>query len=386
MIQKLRTWLARAEPDLGQLEGSYRQHFLQSDANQVRVSLPIYIVAMWLFVVIDFQIYGWSWQLWALYTARVVLTIWAFLLYRFLPRVQTAQVLDGLLLFWAVGAYTLPLVANFTSSTNTFYNPSFSVLLVMVTYLLVPNRLFYRLANALLFTVAEITLSVILRSADNPTEVHTSVIAMLLANFIGYILSIRLYTFRRNQYKAQFEEALTRAEIERLASTDALTGIANRRRFLELANQELLRFKTKEGFSLLYLDIDFFKRINDTYGHGIGDLVLQKFAATVKTQIRALDIFGRLGGEEFALLLPETPLGTAKEVAERIRLACQNMEIALEGQKLQITVSSGLTTSQSTDSSIDEILHRADLGLYQAKQGGRNRTEIAIFSTQSTHQ
>jgi diguanylate cyclase (GGDEF)-like protein len=252
---------------------------------------------------------------------------------------------------------------------------------------MIPNRLLYRFMLTLTFSVGEVLIYFMLRGGINAAEVRTNMVALLLANLIGFVLSVRLYTFRRQQFKAQHDETLARAEIERLAQTDTLTGIANRRRFLELADQELLRFKRKQhDFSLLYLDIDHFKRINDTYGHGTGDLVLQKFAALVSTQIRGLDIFGRLGGEEFALLLPETSLEAAKEVAERIRLACQNMELNANSKKLEITVSSGFTISHSADSSMDEILHRADLGLYQAKQAGRNRSEMVVFSTQSTHQ
>jgi diguanylate cyclase (GGDEF)-like protein len=377
MIKNLQTWLARAEPDLGELEGAYRQHFLQSDAMQIRQIIPFYLLGLWLFAVVDFQLYGWSIIFFLLLLTRLIFTIGAWWFNQILQTMQIPKVLDRWLLILGLFVLIFAVVVNYTRSVNSFYNASISVLLVITTYLMIPNRLAYRCILALTFSFGEILIYLLLRGGFNTAEVRSNMLALLLANLIGFVLSVRFYTFRRQQYKAQFDEALARAEIERLASTDTLTNVANRRHFLELANQELLRFKRKQhGFCLLYLDIDFFKRINDTYGHGTGDLVLQKFAGLVSSQIRAVDIFGRLGGEEFALLLPETPVEAAKEVAERIRLACQNMSTEVDSKKLEITVSAGLTVSQSSDSSIDEILHRADQGLYQAKQLGRNRIEI----------
>ncbi len=357
-------FLARAEPDLGQLESAYRKHFLSADANQIRVTLPIYVVAIWLSLLIDAQLHNV-----VLLYFQVFLTIVTLWLYRFLALVQSVRALDYCLLLWSVCAYSLPLMVNYTHTT---YNTSGSVMTVLLTYLMFPSLLIYRFIPTLLFTIAEITISVVSRSATDPTEVGIGILMILLANFIGYILSIRLFTFRRNQYKAQLNEQQARAEIERLANTDALTQIANRRYFLELGNQELLR--QKYGFTLLYLDIDFFKQINDTYGHAMGDLILQQFAALVLGQIRSTDIFGRLGGEEFALLVPETSLETAQEVAERIRVSCENTVFGTGIQS--VTVSSGLTVSLPSDSSIEEVLQRADRGLYQAKQLGRNRVEI----------
>ncbi|MEY4529478.1 MAG: hypothetical protein RLZZ156_199 [Deinococcota bacterium] len=378
MIQKLQTWLAQAEPDLGQLEDDYRLHFLQSDAMQIRQIIPFYVLGLWLFAVVDFQLYGWSVIFFVLLFIRLVFTFAAWWLHRILLIIQVPKNLDQWLLILGLSVLIFAVIVNYTRSVGSFYNASISVLLVIGTYLMIPNRLPYRFILAFTFSVSEGLIYLLFRGGISTAQVRTNMVALLLANLIGFVLSVRLYTFRRQQFKAQHEEALARVEIERVANTDTLTGVANRRRFLELANQELLRFKRKQqGFSLLYLDIDHFKRINDTYGHGTGDVVLQQFVIMVSSHIRSLDIFGRLGGEEFALLLPETSLEVAKDVAERIRLACQNMELTVESQKLQITVSTGLTILQSSDSSMDEILHRADLGLYQAKLKGRNRTEMA---------
>ncbi|MBZ8180232.1 diguanylate cyclase [Oscillatoria salina] len=164
------------------------------------------------------------------------------------------------------------------------------------------------------------------------------------------------------------------AKLEKLATTDPLTGILNRRHFLNIATKELSRYHRYNcGFSLLMLDLDHFKRINDTYGHSIGDEVLKAMTEAVLKSLRKADSFGRFGGEEFAILLPETNLETAREVAERIRQTITKLTITPPNQLVQITVSIGVTTCKMKDESLEVLLQRADKALYQAKNLGRDR-------------
>ena len=163
-------------------------------------------------------------------------------------------------------------------------------------------------------------------------------------------------------------------ELKRLATTDTLTGAANRRSFFELADQEfkrVLRYKNLVAF--LLLDIDHFKTINDNYGHQGGDEVLKIFVCACKNELREAAVFGRIGGEEFAVLLPETDQQSARLVAERIRQKIENMVIAFEEQSIKITVSIGVATIAIVDKSLDQVFQRADAALYQAKNSGRNR-------------
>jgi diguanylate cyclase (GGDEF)-like protein len=126
--------------------------------------------------------------------------------------------------------------------------------------------------------------------------------------------------------------------------------------------------------SLMMLDIDFFKHVNDTYGHLSGDQVLKVLGEVAQSVNRETDLLARLGGEEFAVFMPDTALTQAMEVAERLRLVLANTAIALpEGEHIQITVSIGVTSIQTTDSHIDDLLKRADIALYEAKNSGRNR-------------
>ena len=180
---------------------------------------------------------------------------------------------------------------------------------------------------------------------------------------------------QRNLEKKQHQLEQAYREIEALSKTDALTGIGNRRYFIESAEKELYRC-SRYGMEacLLYMDIDHFKRINDSHGHNAGDEVLRHFAAVCRAQLRESDIFGRLGGEEFCVLLPHTPLGEAMSTAERIRMKVAGSPATWEDQTIAMTVSIGVALYQD-DKEFSEFLKRADGALYAAKNSGRNRVE-----------
>lgn len=161
-------------------------------------------------------------------------------------------------------------------------------------------------------------------------------------------------------------------ESSRLATTDPLTGVFNRRTFIELAEQELARTRRAgTPISLMMLDLDYFKRVNDTYGHLTGDDVLVSFTRLIKDCVRRGDLVVRYGGEEFCVLLPATTLSAATALAERIRAATATS--ALTAKPFKITVSIGLTAyTGSEDTTLSDLLARADEALYRAKNEGRN--------------
>ena len=175
------------------------------------------------------------------------------------------------------------------------------------------------------------------------------------------------------------ENARLFEQVRHLAMTDALTGLYNRRFFFtegQMAVDRALRFKNP--LSLLMLDIDHFKKVNDEHSHAIGDQVLVLIAKTIKTQCRQADIAGRYGGEEIAILMPQTDAGAAAEVAERLRKAISETAAPIADQQmLRVTVSIGAATFVSADKSLDGLLGRADEALYEAKHSGRNRVVSA---------
>ncbi len=165
-------------------------------------------------------------------------------------------------------------------------------------------------------------------------------------------------------------------KLEEQANTDFLTGCDSRRHFLEHAEDELLRIRRYGGeMSILMLDLDHFKNINDRYGHHMGDMVLKKMVQICQGLLREVDVMGRIGGEEFAIMLPETGSTRALEVANRLCQAVATAEISQEDSSspLQFTTSIGVASLAEDDPHIDELLNRADSALYKAKHAGRNR-------------
>ena len=167
-------------------------------------------------------------------------------------------------------------------------------------------------------------------------------------------------------------------QLQQVADTDELTGLANRRSFLKHLSVEISRFKRfKEDFSIAIMDIDHFKKVNDTYGHDVGDEVLKIVSKVVTSTLRNYDLVGRIGGEEFAILFPKTELSNAKLVCERIADAVRNAVISTPDGKISVTASFGLTSVSGDMSEATVILKKADIMLYQAKQAGRNRIEVS---------
>ena len=186
----------------------------------------------------------------------------------------------------------------------------------------------------------------------------------------GYIVGSRIDITERKKMEADLREQ---------ASTDALTGLPNRRHFLHRLEDELerVRRRTTREACVLMLDLDHFKRVNDQYGHAAGDSLLRHFANLLRHELRATDTAGRMGGEEFAVILPGSGLQAAQGFAERICDKLAEHPMSFGRQEVGITVSIGIASIMDEDLSADAVLSRADLALYQAKDGGRNRVEFA---------
>jgi len=166
------------------------------------------------------------------------------------------------------------------------------------------------------------------------------------------------------------------SELTENAIFDSLTGIYNKKEILEYLKKNLQNYKRykKEPFSVMIFDIDYFKKVNDTYGHLAGDYILKQFVKIIKKLIRKSDILGRFGGEEFILILPNTKLSGAMKLARRIKDAIENYTFMFDNKPIKITTSIGITSSSLQDD-VDTILMRADEALYEAKRKGRNRIE-----------
>lgn len=181
---------------------------------------------------------------------------------------------------------------------------------------------------------------------------------------------------RVKEQTKQLYEAKALAEKE--ARTDLLTGLPNRRSFFEGAQHFIERAKrnTAPNVYLLMIDVDHFKKVNDTFSHACGDSVLREVGKTLSLSLRKTDLLSRLGGEEFAVIMENVSEDAAKAMTERLLLAVENTDVLFENQFVNVTISVGMATWNSTQN-LDQLLQEADHALYQAKREGRNRVAYA---------
>jgi diguanylate cyclase (GGDEF)-like protein len=218
------------------------------------------------------------------------------------------------------------------------------------------------------------------RQAGDTPGIWTRAVALFgvlltgLTHALGVILENRADLRRAYTQLAERE-----AELDLLAHSDPLTGVANRRHFFLVGTNEWARAKRHgRALSVLMIDVDHFKAINDTHGHGIGDETLKSLAAVCRTALRDCDLMARMGGEEFAVLLSEIDLTAAQAVAERLRQVAAEMRVATEeGGPLSLTISIGAACLCSDDESLDDVVRRADRALYAAKAAGRNQVIVS---------
>jgi len=220
-------------------------------------------------------------------------------------------------------------------------------------------------------TVVEMTL---LRKDGSPRWAEVSTAALPEDAGDG---AVRVCVFRDVSERKRLE-----SDLKQLATTDGLTGAYNRRFFVELCHQELLQAGRRfRPTSLLLMDIDHFKRINDRFGHSAGDDVLRQVVEIGRKALRSEDVIGRIGGDEFAVLLPSTTLEQAAKVAERLRSTYERLEVPSPSGNVRFTVSCGVAEWKPHFRTVEELLQRADCALYQAKNEGRNciRTDEACI-------
>lgn len=184
-----------------------------------------------------------------------------------------------------------------------------------------------------------------------------------------------LYTARSISYFKRMREYNER--LAELASVDPLTGVSNARSYYAACDRWLLSAQRSGAMSsVLFVDLDHFKRINDTMGHAAGDTVLRTVASTLAGAIRRSDMLGRIGGEEFSIFLPDTPAEAAAILAEKLREAVAGLVIIAEGRQLKVTASIGIASATGADETMADIQRRADQAMYQAKAAGRNRVSM----------
>lgn len=254
-----------------------------------------------------------------------------------------------------------------------------------------PHRLPWLLAgNGYLLCAALIAVAV--HDTLPPGLLLAGLLLLLLNGLLGWLAITYINRLRRQQLALLLEERATNrrlteeikerqaleARLRQMACTDALTGIANRRHFFELAEQELRRAR-RDGtpLAICMVDVDHFKRLNDRYGHAVGDEVLRQVADGCRSVLRECDVLGRYGGEEFVIALPLTDLATAACVAERLRQRISTLALPQLGPETPLSVTVGVGELAKSETRLDDALLRADRALYAGKAAGRNRVVVA---------
>jgi diguanylate cyclase (GGDEF)-like protein len=373
----LTAFLDRLEPPLGALEAAYRQRYLSADIRQTQIVWLCVAAGNLMLITSDYGEFGASRPFYLDAALRVLVSVFLAGLtlnlasIREPPDYDRRVLLGMLVLVCHQGLYSVTAPAT-DYSAFTFY-----MALIATCYLMVPAPLAQRLSSGGLTTLFALGVLYLARAPSSFYVISIPSI-LLFVNVIGLFSSVHIYTYRREQYRANREAAGLNEQLRTLAETDALTGMFNRRKFLELATEEFARYQRYgQPFSLAVIDIDYFKQVNDQFGHAAGDEVLAAVARSLLSGKRAVDQVGRLGGEEFGLLLPQTPLAAAAAVVERIRrqVAATPIHAPAAGAAVTVTFSAGVGRVDAGDTSMEAAMRRADQLLYQAKQQGRNRVE-----------
>jgi diguanylate cyclase (GGDEF)-like protein len=209
----------------------------------------------------------------------------------------------------------------------------------------------------------------------SPSAVATGVLAMVYfaVSFHAYVDRSMSYFKRMRDYNMQLQD---------LASHDPLTRVFNAGAYYRACDQQIhASQRVNQSFAVLFIDLDHFKSINDTYGHSVGDDVLRAVAERLQTAVRRSDIVGRIGGEEFSVFLPNTQVQGAQQLAETLRLAIESIHIEVDGVRLKITASIGVAVKRFDQETMQAIQQHADQAMYEAKRGGRNR--VSTFDADS---
>lgn len=373
----LRIKLPVAEYPLGELETGYRRHYLHQDITQTITIGSIWLLPGFLFIITDYFTHAGQSLFQELLTIRLFVLVILTLSLVLLRWIKTPQLFDYLVFSCCSILLACVFQINQLQPQIHIHTAGLDYLLLFSIYILIPNRLCFRILPCIAFTCANIFAHYSQVAVLTLPILAIIIVSLVLSNVLGIWASVRFYSHRRQQFEAQTRSMELRKDLIQNALVDQLTGVANRRHFFQAAEEEFGRFsRYGRTFSLLMLDLDHFKGVNDQFGHPVGDKVLKAVADAILLHKRDSDLFGRLGGEEFALLLPETNLSGATEIAVRIRRACHTLGVPGH-MDIRITVSIGVTQVRSADTSFDDVLSRVDETLYRAKNNGRDRVEVA---------
>jgi diguanylate cyclase (GGDEF)-like protein len=360
--------------DLGELEGDYRVFHLKNDITQSTLSISIATISMLGMLRTDALLFAGRPDLFmkmALYRAGFILV--SIVVIFAISKTTKVRIFDRLVLGWISFAVLSILLFNFTRPAN-YLTTAFDIIVPFAIYALSPLKLFQNIMLAFAYSVGTLYIDHVFKFGVDPLTLSAATAAQFVVHALGLGSTLQIQSYRRKSFKAYMDEKDAKEMVAYMVNIDPLTKSLTRRHFFNMAQSEFQRFtRYRRPLSALVLDLDLFKNINDTYGHHAGDIVLRSFSLVAIEQKRVQDTFGRLGGEEFGLLLPETNLEQARVVAERIQKTWENSPVNMDGVPIRSTVSIGVAEAGEEDKSFEDLMRRADLMMYKAKERGKNQ-------------
>lgn len=368
------------------VEAAYRQHVERPTARSLVIGLRVWAFLLITFGLLDYMALGWSEGFVHLMGARLFSASLLMLLdwrLRYKPRLATegyavtALQVIGFVLFFLIYIIRPDIVS---------WSIGVTLIILISLYIFIPNRVVLSNISAgfgIVGTVYTVSLHAIA-----PGLLIGLTVVLLFPAVVGYAAALRLQISARQQYalysetvriNTSLQEEIKRREhleleLKLQATTDPLTGLFNRRHYEAMFRREQDRLQRHGApLSLCVVDLDYFKKINDEHGHDMGDEVLKHVSHLFVDTLRHSDIVGRFGGEEFILLLPDTELANALQVVERLRGQLQSTCVACGDVQIMLTATFAVTQVTAEDSSIEEVIRRADKALYEGKKAGRNR-------------
>jgi diguanylate cyclase (GGDEF)-like protein len=360
--------------DLGELEGDYRVFHLKNDIAQIILSFSIASISMLVTLGTDALLFIGRPDLFmkmACYRAGFILV--SLVIMFAISKTTKVRIFDRLVLGWISFAVLSILLFNFTRPAN-YLTTAFDIIVPFAIYALSPLKLSQNIMLAFAYSVGTLYVDHVFKIGVDPLTLSAATAAQFVVHALGLGSTLQIQSYRRKSFKAYMDEKDAKEMVAYMVNIDTLTKSLTRRHFFNMAQSEFQRFtRYRRPLSALVLDIDLFKNVNDTYGHHAGDIVLRSFSLVAIEQKRVQDTFGRLGGEEFGLLLPETNLEQARVVAERIQETWEKSPVNMDGVPIRSTVSIGVAEADKEDKSFEDLMRRADLMMYKAKERGKNQ-------------
>lgn len=369
-----------------QRELSYRRSIESNVRSDARLALILASVIFAMFGITDYNLLGLTREYYLLLTMRITVVssclLVAFIIGQRGGYVKTAWLHALPLWIFAVGIILIvPLRPESLSSQVTS-----ATIAIVAFYLLIPNLLTIAALASVFLSITFLIATVIYAGVDGEGVVRIGLL-IAMANIVGYASLRRLERLQRKQYALLNDEQQQNhelvqeiarrksleAQLRMVAEHDALTGVDSRSHFMKRAEALLQRSRLEQApFCLFMIDVDHFKKINDTWGHTRGDRILAKIADVCQHALRPTDIIGRFGGEEFVVGLPNTAPADAKAVAERLKQQVEQLSLEAPLNSVQLSVTIGVAVATAEDD-LDALITRADDKLYKGKRAGRSR-------------